>query len=307
MNTEQEAGKPNAEPATMAGFYPPKLIIERLSAAPVKQPIAALAAVNQHQNELTEVFLAAMERGVADPEGNFSKEGMLFNYAAYFLAKWRERRAFPLFVRWFSLPGEQALELGGDTVVHTGARFLASVCGGEVEPLKALVRNGDAHPVCRGQALLALGVLVAWGELSAAEVENYAVTLAREALDQKPNRLWNDLAALCVGLEFSSLFPDLRRACQEQWIDPEFLRVESFDAFEKEPKGEFVKAFAARHSPIVDVINETRWWAGFQQAALPGAVQQAAPVTAGAKVGRNDPCPCGSGKKYKKCCGATAN
>ncbi len=27
----------------------------------------------------------------------------------------------------------------------------------------------------------------------------------------------------------------------------------------------------------------------------------------GAKIGRNDPCPCGSGKKYKKCCGARAN
>lgn len=26
--------------------------------------------------------------------------------------------------------------------------------------------------------------------------------------------------------------------------------------------------------------------------------------TADRKVGRNDPCPCGSGKKYKKCCGA---
>ena len=24
---------------------------------------------------------------------------------------------------------------------------------------------------------------------------------------------------------------------------------------------------------------------------------------AGKKVGRNDPCPCGSGKKYKHCCG----
>jgi uncharacterized protein len=24
------------------------------------------------------------------------------------------------------------------------------------------------------------------------------------------------------------------------------------------------------------------------------------------KVGRNDPCPCGSGKKYKRCCGAVA-
>ena len=27
-------------------------------------------------------------------------------------------------------------------------------------------------------------------------------------------------------------------------------------------------------------------------------------AVAGTKVGRNDPCPCGSGKKYKKCHGA---
>ncbi|MGH9545975.1 MAG: SEC-C metal-binding domain-containing protein [Terriglobales bacterium] len=26
-----------------------------------------------------------------------------------------------------------------------------------------------------------------------------------------------------------------------------------------------------------------------------------------AKIGRNDPCPCGSGKKYKKCCGALSS
>ena len=26
-------------------------------------------------------------------------------------------------------------------------------------------------------------------------------------------------------------------------------------------------------------------------------------MTAEKKVGRNEPCPCGSGKKYKKCCG----
>ncbi len=31
------------------------------------------------------------------------------------------------------------------------------------------------------------------------------------------------------------------------------------------------------------------------------------PVKKGQKVGRNDPCPCGSGKKYKKCCGANEN
>jgi preprotein translocase subunit SecA len=45
-----------------------------------------------------------------------------------------------------------------------------------------------------------------------------------------------------------------------------------------------------------------------EQARMAGAgdmqVQQV--VRSGDKIGRNDPCPCGSGKKYKKCCGAGA-
>jgi preprotein translocase subunit SecA len=46
-----------------------------------------------------------------------------------------------------------------------------------------------------------------------------------------------------------------------------------------------------------------------EQARMAGSgdfqpVQQV--VRSGAKVGRNDPCPCGSGNKYKKCCGAKA-
>jgi preprotein translocase subunit SecA len=38
----------------------------------------------------------------------------------------------------------------------------------------------------------------------------------------------------------------------------------------------------------------------------PAQAEAPKPVRAGAKVGRNDPCPCGSGKKYKKCHGANA-
>jgi preprotein translocase subunit SecA len=46
-----------------------------------------------------------------------------------------------------------------------------------------------------------------------------------------------------------------------------------------------------------------------EQARMAGSgdlqtVQQV--VRGAAKIGRNDPCPCGSGKKYKKCCGAVA-
>ena len=40
--------------------------------------------------------------------------------------------------------------------------------------------------------------------------------------------------------------------------------------------------------------------------AGPAQAEPPKPVRAGAKVGRNDPCPCGSGKKYKKCHGTAA-
>jgi tetratricopeptide (TPR) repeat protein len=41
-------------------------------------------------------------------------------------------------------------------------------------------------------------------------------------------------------------------------------------------------------------------------AARPVLSQSAGQTTRRVKVGRNDPCPCGSGKKFKKCCGSPA-
>jgi preprotein translocase subunit SecA len=38
----------------------------------------------------------------------------------------------------------------------------------------------------------------------------------------------------------------------------------------------------------------------------PAQAEPPKPVKAAAKIGRNDPCPCGSGKKYKKCHGTAA-
>ena len=45
---------------------------------------------------------------------------------------------------------------------------------------------------------------------------------------------------------------------------------------------------------------------GYKLPATPGIMvteEKPAPVKVEQKIGRNDPCPCGSGKKYKKCCG----
>ena len=59
--------------------------------------------------------------------------------------------------------------------------------------------------------------------------------------------------------------------------------------------------FSMSRGPMEDVFSQGR-----QQAPPPGQGQpvQQTVKREGRKVGRNEPCPCGSGKKYKKCCGA---
>ena len=52
--------------------------------------------------------------------------------------------------------------------------------------------------------------------------------------------------------------------------------------------------------------RQQRQQAQLQFQAGPAQAEAPKPARVGAKVGRNDPCPCGSGKKYKKCCGKAA-
>lgn len=53
---------------------------------------------------------------------------------------------------------------------------------------------------------------------------------------------------------------------------------------------------------IVNVSNNTRLWSN--NGHTPNELyQQMVPQIGKKKIGRNDPCPCGSEKKHKKCCG----
>jgi len=58
--------------------------------------------------------------------------------------------------------------------------------------------------------------------------------------------------------------------------------------------GAFAGVQASAEKPASDVVSEAN-----------EAIAKAVPVRMGPKVGRNDPCPCGSGKKYKQCWGST--
>jgi len=79
--------------------------------------------------------------------------------------------------------------------------------------------------------------------------------------------------------KFKGVFSDLA----QQFVHPE---VERFEKSQEEPS----------------VIRDPHFGAPSIATSPPGSINKPVQLSH-PKVGRNDPCPCGSGKKYKKCCG----
>jgi SEC-C motif domain protein len=87
-----------------------------------------------------------------------------------------------------------------------------------------------------------------------------------------------------------------------EWLGLEVRRVADGGAEDQTGTVEFVARFRESgreqvHHELASFRRDRGDWVYVDGKLLPRQV---------AKVGRNDPCPCGSGKKFKKCCGAAA-
>ena len=67
---------------------------------------------------------------------------------------------------------------------------------------------------------------------------------------------------------------------------------------------EFIARFSLQGQPRIQHERATFGRQDGRWLCTGGEMNPKGPPRQVAKVGRNDPCPCGSGKKYKKCCGA---
>ena len=170
----------------------------------------------------------------------------------------------------------------------------------------------------RASALRSLSILVHEEVLSRGTVIEYFAELFRGKLEKEHSHLWDALAAEAVDLHAKTLADDIQGGFETGLLWPGFMHPQEIDkAFSQSEDA--VLARSREHSPglIDSVVDEMRWWACFKPQTTPGKTSgwretrlpagkhnPGAAVRAEPKVGRNAPCPCGSGKKYKKCCGA---
>jgi SEC-C motif-containing protein len=95
-----------------------------------------------------------------------------------------------------------------------------------------------------------------------------------------------------------------RWAERSEWLGLEIVETSGGQAADDEGEVEFIATFkekgaVRRHHERSRFRRQAgRWYFVDGEPVAPRTRVNAAP-----KVGRNDPCPCGSGRKYKKCCG----
>jgi hypothetical protein len=278
---------------------------------------AAVEAAVARREEITPELLRILEDTV-DRAPQLAAEGdyMAYLYAMFLLAQFRETRAYPLVVRFAQLPGDLQYSLCGDFITESLGQVLASVCGGDLAGIQSLIENEAVDEWARGAALSSLVTLVAAGQKSRDEIVGYFAGLFRGKLVRKWSHVWDTLASYSSDLYPAELLDDIERAYDEELVDPSYIGLKDVKNDLAMGQDRLLARLAENpHRRLVeDTVAEMGWWSCFREdrgkdtahsgssASLdPPALS---PVRTTPKIGRNEPCPCGSGKKYKKCCGA---
>lgn len=270
-------------------------------------PERALRNAIEQRDAMIPVLLASLQEVTDDPERMLREpDRMLPLYAMYLLAQFREQAAFPLLVKLFSIPGETIIDMTGDIVTEDLDRILASVCNNDLEPIKRMIEDPSVNEYVRSACLRTLVVLVVEEKLSREHVVEYFRKLFQGKLKRKMGFIWSALVSASCDLYPEELMYDIQQAYDDELVELFHIRMDSVQNALAEGKEEVLRNFRRhRGGMIEDTIDEIHWWACFEQNShsdykRPTPVNQ--PIVKKTKIGRNDPCPCGSGKKYKKCC-----
>jgi hypothetical protein len=202
-------------------------------------------------------------------------------YAMYLLAQFREPRAYPLIVEFFSIPGDIALDTTGDVATEDLGRILASVSCGDTRLMTALIENEDANEYVRIAALRGLVTLVACGEQSRDDIVAYYHQLFQGKIARDISFLWNGLVSASNDLYPEELYNDIKHAYDDDLIETFFIRLADIDETFKRGKERVLDELHhnPRYSLITDTITEMEWWACFhpERHEVPNIVSEAPP------------------------------
>jgi hypothetical protein len=251
--------------------------------------------------------LLDMVRGILDPYIKQDVVGFRRNYmgyigAIYLLAGARDEALLPLLLRVATDPDLARFHLNSEQLLDL-PRTLATVAPQNLASIISLA----AHPLpvaSRCLILRTLAYLFLWKRTSRENVVQVLRQTFEAGIPASDFAIWDIVLDVCCAVHPREIMPHLRRqlssaVCRE-------LRISRADMEKMNlmPMNTVVANARAAHSDPI------QGWEDFARIVIDDGdapeedISEVKPVHTAPKVGRNDPCPCGSGRKFKKCCGA---
>lgn len=286
-------------------------------AVPEGFPRAAMIEAGQRREEMIPVFLDLIHRlRRAGPDTVAEDDLAVFLFAFYLLGEWRDTRAYRPLAALLRHDSAFLDALLGDAITETTARVIAGLFDGDLSPILTVLDDAKADVFVRCQMIDALATISRSHPDRAAEIHASLEAFSGRDIE-KPEELWESWAFAVADLGLDHLAPMVAEAYANEWIPPDLSRVEDFQAALREATETGASGWyrqSRNTRPIESAVDELADWYCFSDAYRHKKAARAQNDRwlsdfAGEtfqrevpKVGRNDPCPCGSGKKFKKCC-----
>jgi len=316
-------------------------LIRELDAASDHLPEQALRQCQAHAELVTPRLIATIEEAVRLGRAGTDRPGNAHFFALFLLTEFRAAQALPVILEAMSLPEGMLDRLFGDSITETFSRSLAVLGADHLDLIESMILSPDLDQYVRWAAAKTLCLLVREGKLTRAEALERLMRHLRAAIaaqDQWGVTIAVDELGYLNPLEVQG---EIEAAFEQDLVSEEIIDWEYFEDYLLHPDrpGECPELKKKRPAAIEDTVEELRRWACFAEKPLelhfPLSVEspiivdpfydvpdsldaedddqweRPSPLPLGdvltirhdaRRVGRNDPCPCGSGKKYKKCC-----
>lgn len=288
-------------------------IIDQLD-CPKGLPLKALIMASERREELAPLLIAEIQDFLlAFPYEREPSDALFFIF--HLLGSWGETAAYRPLAALLRLSNDELEWVMGDTAVETSHRVMAAVFDGDPQPLYDIIFDKYADEYVRSRMFETLAMLVHQQKLDRDVVADFLRRSFDDLQEEGGNFVWDGWQSAIAMLGLDELTPLVKIAFERELVAPHICEFRHFERDLANAKaGASLSDWRGSSClPFGEVIEELSWCAVFGYAgedegeesssAILDHPEPAEPASNPHRnVGRNDPCPCGSGKKFKKCC-----
>ena len=273
-------------------------------------PVGAIRASLSDRDEVVPAFVDLLRRSADDAAG-LDEEDALF-IVIHVLGETGDQRAFQPLLDFIAGDQERVERILGDAITENLSQILIATFDGAAGRLYDIMNDPEIDEFVRDAVFHAWTYFVLTGRIDRTEAHAYLRDCFETLRPARDSYIWVALIDAVARLGFEDLRELVKAALEDRRVPERALVFGEFEdallsALEASGSRDWMES--ERLCPFRDTIGVLSRWHCFSEEYVRQRRQdqiaflsEDTVLNPYRHVGRNDPCPCGSGKKFKKCC-----